>query len=879
MDSISLKKSVQRAWMAAWAVMLPLSAAATPPKIFTPADIQAIANSPSAWASLKGRCDANLNAVINDCYRGQCYAGFGYRMAIEDYGMCYQVAKINAPGSAQAYARKALALMKAISRDDPYFAPNTAGFLALANGTARVFTLPMTPLAGTGVRVFTADTTERSFTYTGATASLGKWAPVVRVSDSAGGPARYVNGVDYRFVYNDGVFLGLRWLGAAHPANGAAYHVTQAGDSFTQVPAGNVSVSGNTLTLSAAPAAGRAVFIEMIGADYQQTGNGFGGPWAVMHDGPGYPMRTLSVGLAEGYDLLRDSPDFTPSMRAEFSGVLNQMVDVYKERAYERDGPALGNYYIRGYLTGTLYSAYATDDENPRAAEMKALADTLLRATFNQVRDDLPGGYGPQGTYTNGVTVDILGTMSLWKSLTGEDLLSQLEWTDTHVPATIHGTKPDRATFYDGGDWNDLPALPLESAMASFVGTLPGHPMTPYARQLLSDMGKPAGGPLSDYKASFPLSYRGKVTGPLYARSDWGTGAVWLSLTAGPIVMDHQHQDQGHFTLQRGADYLVNDSGRYGARDSLPHHNTLGFDDRGAGNLVVYSNPPSQGLWGNKAKITKYAEQNTFVYGQADITDAYVNNDGVRNAVKRAVRTLVFIRPDVVVVHDQAQSANAATKKYFSVNFNSHSVARSGSIFSSVTGASKVFMRSLVPANPSPSFISRGTSVGDNHGGSYPVDAVNYQVMAAGQTVDSFLHLFHLTPSGQSAMAGSAHVQSSDGRAQGVEVDMGSRRWLVMSASSAALLTGGTLSYATNNALNTGPAACPCTHVVGDLPPSVTYQIALQGAGGTISAGTDANGVLTFSTDNPGTTGVQILLSGGAADTRPPAKPQGFRRR
>src|SRR6185295_4902277 len=128
---------------------------------------------------------------------------------------------------------------------------------------------------------------------------------------------------------------------------------------------------------------------------------------------------------------------------------------------------------------------------------------------------DLPGGYGPQGTYSEGTNGDMLQLYDLWKRLTAldgasEDLASQLEWTTNLVPATIHGTKPDRVTFYDGGDWNQLPATPLVASMQAFLKYQPNHPMAPYARQLLDDVGYPVSGLTTDYKVgptAFPLSY------------------------------------------------------------------------------------------------------------------------------------------------------------------------------------------------------------------------------------------------------------------------------------------------------------------------------------------------------------------------------------
>jgi hypothetical protein len=102
-------------------------------------------------------------------------------------------------------------------------------------------------------------------------------------------------------------------------------------------------------------------------------------------------------------------------------------------------------------------------------------------------------------------------------------------------------------------------------------------------------------------------------------------------------------------------------------------------------------------------------------------------------------------------------------------------------------------------------------------------------------------------------MATSSYILSADGREQGTEVDLGSRRWIVMASLAAA-----PVSNATTLANNVAQA-CPCTHVVTNMVPSTTYQVTvLGGAGGTTSVSSDAKGVLTFQTNDAGTTGVQI---------------------
>jgi len=833
-------------------------------------DVEIAMADDNVWNALKARCDQDLNNLINDIY-----AGFNWRQAAQDYGLCYNVGTLRGDVKAPTYSKKAIAILKTLSRTFPVIAASQNNqFIGFGDGSKTAFTLPMTPLAGFTVNVFSNTAAVTPYTYSttpvqGITPAFDSGAlyPVLRISNTMAGATsnaalEYTPEVDFHVSFRDLVggssqFNVLHWLGANHPA-GMYFVATNTTANNTQIAAANFSVSGTTLTFTAAPAAGKSLFVEYIGTDYTQTSNLNGRVESVKPDGPGYNMRAMNVGLAYGYDAVRQSPDLTPALKQEFYDVMNSQLDWYTQAGYE--GPNLGenpigNYYIRGYLTGAMFTAYATDSDNPRAlpgGDLKPLARNLLMQTFNAMQVDLAGGYGPQGTYSEGTNGDMLQLYDLWKRLTGsdgaaEDLAPQLEWTANLVPATIHGTKPDRVTFYDGGDWNDLPATPLVNSMIAFIKYQPTHPMVPYARQLLADVGSPVAGTKTDYKSGagvFPLSYLAKYTGPVYARSDWSTSAVWLSLASGPVIEDHQHLDQGHITLQRGADYLLINSGGYGMLDTLPFHNTLGFDDRGAGNHIVY--PPGQGYWGPDAKISRYEDAGTFVYAEADIADAYANNDGVTNSIQSALRTLVYIRPNVVFVHDEMKVANPAVKKIFNVNFNAASVPRSGDVFSAVHGGSKIFMHAFVPASPAPTITKLNYNGGTNN-------VSNYQLMTTGQTAGTFLHLFQLTDSAQAAMATSSYILSADGREQGTEVDFGARRWIVMASVAAA-----PVSNATTLAYNVAQA-CPCTHVLTNMVPSTTYQLTvLGGAGGTTPVASDAKGVLTFQTNDAGTTGVQV---------------------
>ena len=824
--------------------------AADHPVLLSPANqVDVLAAGGSAWTSLRSQCDSELDQLITPGY-----AGWDWRYALERYSLAYLVAKRIDTTRAAKYGKKALALMTVLARQHNYGTPENATFVGLGDGATTSFTLPFTPAHPAQVKVLTTTITTVPLTYSGSTTVMPNWGLITAIADTAGGPSAYPTS-DWQFSYRDGGdALILRWLGSHHPANGATYSVriTTAGNDTATTLSGT-TVSGTTVTLASAPAVGKAVFVRYIGTNYEQTGNLIGGRNSVQPDGPGYPMRSFAVALAYGFDLIHDLPEFTNDLKQEFVGILNSELDWYHDYGYERDGD-IGNYFIRGYLTSTLNVGWGTAGDNPRAAEWQTLGETLLQRTYDGITHKLPGGYGPQGTYAIGTTSDCLQLFSFWRDLTGHDLLPTLSWTDHLIPANIYGTKPDRATFYDGGDWSDVmpPAAPFEIGQ-SFLTYLPNHAQAPYARQWLADLGHPSsdGGTVTDYKSTFPLTYVAATTGPLYTRSDWSTSAVWLALAAGPIVVDHQHRDQGHVELQRGADPLLVDAGGYDASDTT-WHNSLLVDDRGHGDAVVY--PPNQGDWGDDVGITRSRDANGTVYGQADLTTAWASPYGT-NAVQRAIRSVLFVRPDLVVVHDAVRVGNSGTAVGICWNFAANPT-RSGNIFTSTMGASRLFMQPLLPATVAPTWSTLTYDARDSY---------HYEQYSPSGTADrAFLHVFEAVGSGQASMRANALVSSGDGSAEGVEASAGGSNRVLLFATHGQELTAFPLTYAYSI---DGAQA----HLLTDVHPESQFHVVAAHGGSTVYDATlTSSSAGTLEIPFSAAAGTVTITSFGSGDTTPP---------
>lgn len=819
---------------------MPIGTVASHPVLLSAGYLASLAAGGPEWDEQKDWCDSRLNILIRDSY-----AGWDWHDAAVGFSTCYQVAKLqNDTANAEKYAKKALAMAVVLARHHNLGTPddghpdNILQPVGMTDGVQTTFALPFAPMNTAQVRVVLVGTTEveRTRAAQGSDA-LGAFAPIMKISETPGGAAAYAAS-DYELRFRDGsdVFR-LAWIGASEPAANDAYYVTLANGPATPVSSGfTVDDASLTLTFATPPAANQAVMVSYLGTEYQQTGNGLGGRNSVQPDGPGYQMRTFNPGLATAYDSLRDSALLSSELKTEFQGVLNAQIEWCSDHCYENDGTGgnVGNYFIRGLLGGTFATAYATDGENPQSAQLKAQANVLLAQMYEGAVKLLPGGYGLQGQYANGTTIDILEFLALYRDVTGLDLAPRLDWTENVVPATIHATKPNLTMFYDGGDWSDLPAYPLVSGMQGFLRHQPQHSQAPFARKLVQELGEtPASnGPVLDYRNAFALSYFGQGS-PFYARSDWSADAVWMSLAANDTgAAVHQHRDAGHFTIQRGADYLLKTAGGYDKTDTL-YHNSLLIDDRNiSGYTPVSVYPPAQGWWGRESQLTKHADGGTWAYGQADFAPSYVNNDGVRNSVKRALRSVVFLRPGTLVIFDQVQVAHPAIRKTFNVNFGG-TLAEQNGVWTATLGQSKLFMKSLLDAPTAVTMPLSGPNISPS---------TNLQETSTGKLKDVFLHVFEATAASAGAMAPASAMRSVDQNVQGVEVTAGGTTWAVLFAAYDRTF-GGNIQYVL-------PSDGAHGHLLHDLLPAKAYVVSVTDADGnierTLGAATDANGTLTF---------------------------------
>jgi hypothetical protein len=445
--------------------------------------------------------------------------------------------------------------------------------------------------------------------------------------------------------------------------------------------------------------------------DRFQVGDGKGGNDVVRHDS-GYGIRTFGAYTALAYDWLRGAPGAGADLRRRSIERLDAWLSWYERSGYLADHP-LANYFW-GYLTALSLAGLAVGDDHPAGARWRESARRLLETkVVPTFRKHLRGGGWPEGwQYGEYVALEASLISEAHRTRLGVDLAKELGWFGDVVRHHVHALAPDRKSVHGGGTWGERPSRP--SALAVLASTLvldrldphrsaharwlADHALPPLTREqawvaLLADR---PDAPRRDPRAGEPASRSLEGTGLTFMRSDWSDSAVWITFQAGPrLTPDHQHKDQGHFELTRGKDWLLVDGGNSEGGATI-NHNSLLIDD--GGRLITYS--PNQGVWGTEVATTRYGDDGRAVVVTGEIADAWapacVREGCSERAVNRATRTLVYVRPALLVVEDRVELADADTRATWAAHVTS-APSFADRRASAVTGDSRVDITVLSP--------------------------------------------------------------------------------------------------------------------------------------------------------------------------------------
>jgi hypothetical protein len=381
-----------------------------------------------------------------------------------------------------------------------------------------------------------------------------------------------------------------------------------------------------------------------------------------------------------------------------------------------------GNNYYAAHLRNLGLMALALDPDDDADGKLRAHLASALGAWLYVTRalytGDARGGlpaegfeYGPQ---TLGYVAQLLWALRTAGELDekwgpGVTLASDRFWDDLLVaypsalsPATVsfdwRGAMYEPAWYGEGQHFLAPDAIDV-MAPVGLLGALLGKPQRlDAARFIVREYGPggarelerrardtetfrrgllyfllfdPDAPPPPDLRASLPRHWLAAGLGRLYARTDWGRDATWLSFGSGWVSIDHQTADGLDFSFYRRGEFLTKRRVGYGPEvGASDYNNTLAIE-----NARPHHDDYRGGLWrhgsqwyyadGGDGSIVAQATGPGWVYALGDATRLYDSPAEGATDVSEASRALLWLEPDHLLLYDRATAPAGRFKRFW----------------------------------------------------------------------------------------------------------------------------------------------------------------------------------------------------------------------
>ncbi|MDX2078303.1 MAG: hypothetical protein SFZ02_17855 [bacterium] len=404
----------------------------------------------------------------------------------------------------------------------------------------------------------------------------------------------------------------------------------------------------------------------------------------------------------------------TNNNRPEPIGVVNDP-QLLQDKLYHRWSN--NNYYTAHMRNMGLMSLSLNPEDDPTGALATCLNEAMgawLYVFDNSMRTDTLGGLGAEGfeysPQTLGYTAQFL--LALYTSgyadtYTQTSFENNPYWEDA-ITAYLHSMSP---APHDNQDYGQVyvPAwygsgqhyyMPDHIALFGALGQyarLTGDAETLNATRWIQQVSAPGGesGLLSrmdyeqyihpilyfllfrpdeqtpsDPRPSLPTTYYAPGLRRLLARTDWSPDATWFTYNLTWATVDHQSANGNAVELYRGGEWLtqvrVGYDLDYLSSDNqntlLVQNNPPSYDDwrymlyeRGSQWLYIPSGDPNPPTW---------TEGDGYIAITGDATPLYNSDYAESTSVMRVVRQIVWLKPDVLVIYDLAQTQNNGFKRF-----------------------------------------------------------------------------------------------------------------------------------------------------------------------------------------------------------------------
>ncbi len=466
--------------------------------------------------------------------------------------------------------------------------------------------------------------------------------------------------------------------------------------------------------------------------------------------------------------------------------------------------------------------------------------------------------YGSAQTYHMGDFISAFGALGAYDTLAGNSArLQSLRWAETHTAPGGSVRFLNRVSNPDD----------FRNALLYFM---------------LYD---PTVAAAADPRAALAPAYFAPGLNKIFSRTSWETNASWFNFSLSWNFVDHQQADGNSFEWYRKGEWLTK------ARTGYPDIAEGIASSEFRNTLALENNKPNRDatdwrtdLWARGSQwnlvatgdptLLARSEHALYTYALGDATNQYNSTSENVTDIVHASRSIVWLKPDTVIVYDRGQSATSNRFKRWWLQL-AQPASISGNTASSRTAAGQQLkLTSLQPSGAVLSAVNSTDAHTESTASANDVMKVRLRVDAPGNPVDvRFLQVLQAADAA-GTFPEATLVQSSDLAWSGVQVDTSVVLFPVtLPANPANPAPLGAFTYTASSAVT--------RHIITGLQVGQGYTVTSTGSGASrlvaVSAGgstvADSGGVLVFT---PGTnanipvctlTASPLVIAAGSAAT------------
>lgn len=354
-----------------------------------------------------------------------------------------------------------------------------------------------------------------------------------------------------------------------------------------------------------------------------------------------------------------------------------------------------------------------------------------------------------------------------------------------------------------------------------------------------------------DPRSATPTEHVSEGLGRVLARTSWDEDARWFTWGLGWNTVDHQHSEGNGFEFYRRGEWLTKERTGYGfAIGCSDFHNTLAIQNtpldidpedyrgvisaHGSQWMIVAEGDP---------EILGLSVTGDYVFASGDATRLYNSAEQAALDVIHASRSIFWLKPDVIVVYDRAETGSEGRFKQFWLNMPTEPVI-DGSVATMTTDAGQhLIVTTVLPADAGISAESADTEETETERAVGEPMHFRLRVEAQGGPASArFLHVLQGADA-EGAVFDVEKVASEDGAMIGATVG----EWSVLFAVDLSAGEPEVMTYSVSSGV--------MRHLVSGLPPGAGYAIERTDGDGRVTIEilrggefvADEGGVLAFS--------------------------------